>query len=126
MVLTGIKQQQHQTAVQQNTVQATEIGDGARSAEDKRELQKAIEKKCEALLAHKMEELSPERPADWIQGVQKMLRTCRVELFEDHSLPKEAKARRITDEMREILEGAASTTAKKSLTTEPKMRLVLE
>lgn len=120
-VLSGIQQKQHQTITQ-----STANIQGSPTAEDKKELQKTIDKKFEAILAHKLDKFSRQRPADWVTAVQKMLRAYRVAFLEDDELPAEAREKGITEEMCDNLEVAVVTTAEKSLTTEAKTRLGLD
>lgn len=67
-----------------------------------------------------MDTFSEQRPADWVNSLQKMLKTYRVELLERKELTPEAIAKGIKDDMRKALEAAVMTSAEKSLPTEVK------
>lgn len=74
-----------------------------------------------------METFSDQKPANWVNELQKLLKTYWVEfLAEANEISEAARERDSTEDMRERLEAAVMTNAEKSLNTEAITRLRLD
>lgn len=110
---------------QQINAQATATSNDPVALAENKDVQNEINRKFEAIIAYKMDTFCAQRPADWVNGLQKMLKTYRVEFLDPQELTTEAREKGITEDMRDALEAAAMITAE-SLPIEVKTRLGLD
>lgn len=106
IVLSGLQNNQKQTVPAQ-----PQQAEGL-TTEKRKDFQKETNRKCEAILRYDMEKVNPQRPADWISSLQKLLETYRVEYLEDDELTEYIGEKRIPTEIRERLDTAGSVMQK--------------